>query len=60
MAAAHHAAAEEADGVGAEAQGAVPEVRQPTDWAGDRTDESDPSGMGELLRGGALESVLLV
>ena len=60
MAAAHDAAAEEADGVVAEAQGAVPEVRQSTDWAADRTDQSDPSGMGELLCGGALESVLLV
>src|SRR5439155_12647755 len=33
---------------------------RPTGWAGDRNDQSDPSGMGELLCGGALESVLLV
>ena len=54
------AEAEEANGVVGEAQRHVPTVRQPTGGAGDRTDQPDPPGMGELFCGGAFESVLFV
>ena len=60
MATTLHAEAEEANGVVGEAQGHVPTVRQPTGRAGDRADQPDPSGMGELFCGGAFESVLFV
>jgi RNA-directed DNA polymerase len=46
--------------VAGEAQGCVPTVRQSTGGAGDRTDQPNPSGMGELLCGGAFELVLFV
>ena len=42
----------------AEAQGDLPTVCQPTRRQGDRTDQPDPAGLGELLCGGALEPVL--
>jgi len=38
----------------------VPTVRQPTCGAGDRTDQPDPAGMGELFCGGTFEPVLFV
>ena len=66
MAAQLYAEAEEADRVVGivtdprEAPGCVPAVRQPTGGAGDRTDQPDPAGMGELLCGGTCEPVLLV
>jgi len=55
-----YAEAEEADRVVGEAQRCVPTVRQPTGGAGDRTDQPDPAGMGELLCGGTFEPVLFV
>ncbi len=60
MAAQLYAEAEEADSVVGEAQECVPTVCQPTGGAGDRTDQPNPSGMGELLCGGAFEPVLFV
>jgi RNA-directed DNA polymerase len=40
---------EAADGVAAEAQGGVPTLGLPTCGAGDRGDQPDPAGLGELL-----------
>ena len=60
MASQLYAEAEEANGVVGKAQGCVPAVRQSTGGAGDRADQPNPSGMGELLCGGAFEPVLLV
>lgn len=51
---------QEADGAAGEAQGNLPAVHQPTCGAGDRIDQSDSAGMGELLRGGTFEPVLFV
>ena len=51
--------AEEADGVAAEAQGDLPAISIPTRGAGGRADQPDPARLGELLRGWALEPVLL-
>ena len=60
MAAELCAEAVKADGIVDEAQGYVPEVHQPTGRAGDRVDQPDSPGMGELLCGGAFEPVLFV
>jgi hypothetical protein len=54
------AEAEEADSVVGEAQGCVPTVREPPGRAGDRGDQSNPTGVGELLCGGAFERELFV
>ena len=58
MASAFRAQAQETDSVVCEAQGDLPTVCQPTHRQGDRTDQSDLAGLGELLRGGALKPVL--
>lgn len=60
MAAQLHAETEEADGVVGEAQRGVPTVCQPTGKAGDRADQPDSSGLGQLLCGRPLEQVLFV
>ena len=49
---------EAADGVGAEARGGVPALGLSACRAGYRGDQPDPAGLGELLRGGSLKSVL--
>ena len=55
------AAAEEAHGAAAEAQGRASDAIDPSRSDGlIAEDQSDPAGLGELLRGRALESVLLV
>ena len=58
MASAFRAQAQETDSVVREAQGDLPTVCQPTHRQGDRTDQPDLTGVGELLRSGALEPVL--
>ena len=60
MAAQLSAQAEEANGVIGEAQGCVPTVCQPTGETGDRGDQPNSSGVGELLCGGTFEPVLFV
>ena len=52
------AQAQETDGAVGKAQGDLPTVYQPTCKQGDRTDQSDPARMGELLCRGTLEPVL--
>src|SRR5215472_7894928 len=51
---------EEANGTVEKAQAHLPSVQEPAGRAGDRRNQSDPTRMGELLRGRTLEPVLLV
>src|SRR6516162_8925610 len=55
LAAALHAQAQKADGTGAGAQSGVPPIPVATDRTGDEPDQSGATGMGELLRGWALQ-----
>ncbi len=55
VAAALHAQAQKADGVDARAQRGVPPTPVATDRTGDKPDQPGATGMGELLRGGALQ-----
>ena len=58
LAAALHAQAQKADGTGAGAQSGVPPIPVATERTGDDPDQSAATGMGELLRGWALQRVL--
>src|SRR3954470_11896324 len=58
VAAALHAQAQKADGVDARAQRSVPPTPVAADRTGDTLDQSGATGVGELLRGGALQRVL--
>ncbi len=55
-----HAQTEEAHGVAGEAPGHLPRVYESTCGASDRVDQSGPQGLGELLCGGPLSSMLRV
>ena len=57
MATALYAQGLETDSVVCEAQGDLPTVFQPARRQGDRTDQPDLAGVGELLCSGALEPV---
>ena len=57
-AAALHAQAQKANGADAGAQGGVSPTPVATDREGDKPDQSDAAGVGELLRGRALQQVL--
>ena len=59
MAAAFHAEAQEADGAVEEAQGDLQTLSLSAHHTGDRTDQSDPARLGELLSLWELESVFL-
>jgi len=59
VASAFRAQAQETDRVVCEAQGDLPTVFQPARKQGDRTDQPDLAGVGELLCSGALEPVFL-
>ena len=52
------AQAQETDGAVGKTQGDLPTVCQPTRRQSDRTDQSDPARLGELLCGGTLEPML--
>jgi RNA-directed DNA polymerase len=56
--AALYAQAQKADGTNAGAQSGVPPIPVATDRTGDEPDQSGATGMGELLRGWALQRVL--
>ena len=58
MAAALHAQAQEANGDVGQAPGHLPPLPIPTGGSGHELDQPDPAGLGELLRGGSLQSVL--
>src|SRR6516225_4951171 len=55
-----HAKAQETNGAATEAQGSVPPLPIPTSGSGDRLDQSGATRLGELLRGRALQRVLLL
>src|SRR5271166_99915 len=50
--------AQKADGIDAGAQSGIPPIPVATDRTGDEPDQSGATGMGELLRGWALQRVL--
>src|SRR6185436_1285400 len=54
------AQAQKAHGAAGQAAGYLPTPSIPADPAGDRTDQSDSAGLGELLLGGALQWLLWI
>ena len=55
-----HAEAEEAHGAAGEAQGGLPLLPLPAGRTGDRADQPDPAGVGQLLRPRQRQSMLLL
>ena len=53
-----HAQAQEAHGAAGEGAGGLQTLPFPTGGSGDRTDQSDPARLGELLCGGTFQQVL--
>jgi hypothetical protein len=51
---------QEADGLAQQAQGDLPGLSFPAGWRGDRKDQSDPAGVGEVLCDRPLQPVFLI